>query len=165
MPSDLPTLQSKILDRTALVERFGRPRSGRLVFTNGCFDILHPGHVAYLDEARRLGDRLVLGVNTDDSVRRQGKGADRPLVTQDARLRVLAGLASIDALCLFDEDTPLELITALRPDVLVKGGDYTIDTIVGAPEVQADGGEVKVIPFLPGYSTTSLLERIRTAKG
>lgn len=165
MPSDLPTLESKLLDRAALVERFGRPRTGRLVFTNGCFDLLHPGHVTYLDQARRLGDLLVLGVNTDDSVRRQGKDDDRPLVTQEARLQVLAGLASVDALCLFDEDTPLELITALRPDVLVKGGDYTIDTIVGAPEVQADGGEVRVIPFLPGYSTTALLQRIRTTKG
>ena len=161
MPADLPRPESKILDLPGAVARFGRPREGRLVFTNGCFDLLHPGHVAYLDDARRLGDALIVGVNTDASVRRLGKGDDRPLVSQEARLRVLAGLGSVDGLVLFDEDTPLELITALRPDVLVKGGDYTIDRIVGAPEVQADGGEVKVIPFLPGYSTTALLERIR----
>ena len=160
---ELPPLGSKILDLETALGRFGRPRDHRLVFTNGCFDLLHPGHVAYLDEARRLGDALIVGVNTDASVRRQGKGEDRPLVAQEARLAVLAGLASVDALVLFDTDTPIDLITALRPDVLVKGGDYTIDRIVGAPEVQQDGGEVRVIPFLPGYSTTALLDRIRSA--
>ncbi len=156
-----PPPDSKILDLSEAVARFGRPREERLVFTNGCFDLLHPGHVAYLDAARRLGDALILGVNTDASVRRLGKGDDRPLVPEQARMRVLAGLASVDALVLFDEDTPLELIRQIRPDVLVKGGDYTVDRIVGAPEVQADGGEVHVIPFLPGYSTTTLVERIR----
>ena len=161
MSASLPTPASKILDRAAAVARFGRPRDGRLVFTNGCFDLLHPGHVAYLDEARRLGDALIVGVNTDASVRRLGKGDERPLVDQDARLRVLAGLASVDALVLFDEDTPLELIRSVRPDVLVKGGDYTPETIVGADDVRADGGEVHVIPFLPGYSTTALVDRIR----
>lgn len=137
----------------------GRPREARLVFTNGCFDLLHPGHVAYLEAARALGDRLVVGVNTDASVRRL-KGPSRPMVEEEARMRVLAGLASVDAVTLFDEDTPAELIAALRPDVLVKGGDYTPDRIVGRDQVEADGGEVKVIPFLPGYSTTALVRRI-----
>jgi rfaE bifunctional protein nucleotidyltransferase chain/domain len=150
----------KVLERSDLVARFGRPRPDRVVFTNGCFDLLHPGHVAYLDEARRLGDRLVIGVNTDASVRRL-KGATRPLVPQHDRALVLAGLASVDAVTLFDEDTPLELLCELLPDVLVKGGDYDLDGIVGRDVVEAAGGEVRVIPFLPGYSTTSLLERIR----
>lgn len=151
----------KVLDRDALVALHGRPREGRLVFTNGCFDLLHPGHVAYLDEARRLGDRLVVGVNTDASVRRL-KGEGRPLVPAAARAVVLAGLASVDAVTLFDEDTPAELVAALRPDVLVKGGDYAPADIAGRDAVLADGGEVRVIPFLAGYSTTTLLDRIRS---
>lgn len=151
---------TKVLSREALVERFGRPRDERVVFTNGCFDLLHPGHVAYLDEARRLGDRLVVGVNTDASVRRI-KGPARPLVPQDDRALVLAGLAAVDAVTLFDDDTPRELIAALLPDVLVKGGDYDLDAIAGRDVVEAAGGEVRVIAFRPGHSTTSLLERIR----
>ncbi len=138
----------------------GRPRAGRVVFTNGCFDLVHPGHVAYLEAARALGDVLVVGVNTDASVRRL-KGEGRPLVGEEDRARVLAGLAAVDAVTLFDEDTPAELIAALRPDVLVKGGDYTLDGIVGREVVEADGGTVRVIPFLPGYSTTALVDRIR----
>jgi rfaE bifunctional protein nucleotidyltransferase chain/domain len=151
---------SKILSREALVERFGRPRGETVVFTNGCFDLIHPGHVAYLEAARALGDRLVVGLNTDASVSRL-KGPDRPLVAQDARARVMAGLAAVDAVSFFDEDTPAELIAALRPDVLVKGGDYSLDAIVGRDTVEADGGEVRVIPFLPGYSTTDIVRRIR----
>ncbi len=139
----------------------GRPRDHRLVFTNGCFDLMHPGHVAYLDAARRLGDRLVVGVNTDASVQRL-KGPNRPLVAEGARAAVLAGLASVDAVVLFAEDTPAELIAALRPDVLVKGGDYEPAQIVGRDTVEADGGEVRVLPFLEGYSTTELVRRIRT---
>lgn len=152
--------RAKILDRPALLARHGRPRRGTLVFTNGCFDLLHPGHVAYLEAARALGDVLVVGVNTDASVARL-KGPERPLVPEGDRARVLAGLAAVSAVSLFDEDTPLALIEALRPDVLVKGGDYDLDTIVGRDEVEADGGEIRVIPFLPGYSTTDLLHRIR----
>ncbi|MEK9501298.1 D-glycero-beta-D-manno-heptose 1-phosphate adenylyltransferase [Gaopeijia maritima] len=150
---------AKVLTRDRLVAQLGRPREERLVFTNGCFDLIHPGHVAYLEAARALGDRLVVGVNTDASVRRL-KGPSRPMVDEEARLRVLAGLASVDAVTLFDEDTPAELIAALRPDVLVKGGDYTPERIVGRDLVVADGGEVAVIPFLPGYSTTALVRRI-----
>jgi D-beta-D-heptose 7-phosphate kinase/D-beta-D-heptose 1-phosphate adenosyltransferase len=159
--TDLVRPMDKVLDRATLVSVLGRPRSHRIVFTNGCFDLLHPGHVAYLDEARRLGDRLVVGVNTDASVRRL-KGPGRPLVAARDRALVLAGLAAVDVVTLFDEDTPLELIEALRPDVLVKGGDYGLDGIVGRESVEADGGEVRAIPFLPGYSTSGLLERIRS---
>jgi D-beta-D-heptose 7-phosphate kinase/D-beta-D-heptose 1-phosphate adenosyltransferase len=152
--------ERKILERTALLERYARPRSYRLVFTNGCFDLLHPGHVHYLDQARRLGDTLVVGVNTDASVRTL-KGESRPLVPERDRALVLAGLASVDVVTLFDEDTPRELIAALLPDVLVKGGDYSLDDIVGAQEVRAAGGQVLTIPFLPGYSTTDLIRRLK----
>ena len=155
-----PRPADKILSRDQLLARFGRPRSGRLVFTNGGFDLLHPGHVQYLDQARRLGDALVVGVNTDRSTRAL-KGPSRPLVPQDARAAVLAGLASIDAVVLFDEDTPRELIGALLPDVLVKGGDYALEGVVGREEVEGAGGVVRILPFLKGYSTTDLLARIR----
>lgn len=158
--TDVPRPETKILSRDRLVALHGRPREGTLVFTNGCFDLLHPGHVAYLDEARRMGDRLVVGVNTDASVQRL-KGPSRPLVPEADRVRVLAGLAAVDAVTLFGEDTPAELLAALRPDVLVKGGDYTPDRIVGREAVEADGGHVRVIPFLPGYSTSDLVRRIQ----
>jgi D-beta-D-heptose 7-phosphate kinase/D-beta-D-heptose 1-phosphate adenosyltransferase len=155
-----PSFTEKILTREELIGRFGRPRSGRLVFTNGCFDILHPGHVAYLHEARSLGDALVVGLNTDDSVRRL-KGPERPFNDQAARALVMAALASVDAVSLFGEDTPAELIEALVPDVLVKGGDYEPDTVVGASAVREAGGEVRILPFRHGYSTTALVDRIR----
>ena len=132
----------------------------RVVFTNGCFDLLHVGHVRYLQAARALGDFLVLGLNDDTSVRRLGKGSDRPLTPQDERAEILAALACVDLVVIFSQDTPLDLILALRPDVLVKGGDYTPETIVGRPEVLR-GGEVHVIPFVPGKSTSSLIARIR----
>lgn len=151
----------KVLSRDALLSRFGRPRSERLVFTNGCFDLLHPGHVTYLARARALGDALVIGVNTDASVRRLEKAADRPLVAQEARALVLAALESVDAVCLFDEDTPAALIEALLPDVLVKGGDYRPEQVVGREAVEGAGGRVEIIPFVEGYSTTALLRRIR----
>lgn len=151
----------KVLDRARLLERFGPPRAERLVFTNGCFDLLHRGHVAYLEEARRLGDALIVGVNTDASVRRLDKGTERPLVGESDRAWVLAALECVDAVTLFDEDTPLELITALLPDVLVKGGDYAPDQVVGRDVVEAAGGSLVLIPFVPGYSTTGLIRRIR----
>ena len=134
---------------------------GRLVFTNGVFDLLHPGHVELLEAARREGDALAVGVNSDASVRRLGKGADRPLTGQDARARVLAGLAAVDCVVLFDQDTPLELIQLLAPDVLVKGADYSREAIVGADWVEARGGQVVRIPIVPGFSTTTLVERLR----
>ena len=133
---------------------------GRLVFTNGVFDLLHPGHVDVLLGARRHGEALVVGVNSDASVRRL-KGPERPIRSAPERCYVLAALESVDAVVVFDEDTPRELITLLRPDVLVKGGDYTEATIVGASEVRERGGEVIVIPLTPGHSTTSTIERLR----
>ena len=151
----------KILTREELLRRHGRPRSHRLVFTNGCFELLHRGHVAYLDAARRLGDALVVGVNTDASVRRLSKEGSRPLVREEDRAYVLASLACVDGVTLFDEHTPLSLISALLPDVLVKGGDYAADDVVGRREVEAAGGRLELIPFVEGYSTTALVQRIR----
>jgi D-beta-D-heptose 7-phosphate kinase/D-beta-D-heptose 1-phosphate adenosyltransferase len=133
---------------------------GRLVFTNGVFDLLHPGHVDVLLGARRHGEALVVGVNSDESVRRL-KGPERPIRSAAERCYVLAALESVDAVVVFEQDTPRELITLLRPDVLVKGGDYTEATIVGADEVRERGGDVIVIPLTPGHSTTSTIERLR----
>jgi len=133
------------------------------VFTNGVFDVLHAGHVALLEAARAAGAALVVGVNADDSARRLGKGADRPLVSEGDRARVLAALACVDCVVLFAEDTPLELIRALRPDVLVKGADYARDQIVGAADVEGWGGRVVRVPLVPGKSTTDLVRRLRGA--
>ncbi len=155
-----PDPASKLLSRTELLERFGRPRATRVVFTNGVFDILHRGHVEYLLAARALGDVLVIGLNTDDSVRRL-KGPERPLNPQEDRAFVLASLACVDAVTLFDEDTPRLLIAALLPDVLVKGGDYRPEEVVGRTEVEAAGGRLVLIPFVEGHSTTGLVQRIR----
>lgn len=157
---EIPDPASKILSREELVARFGRPRSQRVVFTNGCFDILHRGHAEYLRAARSLGDVLVVGLNSDDSVRRL-KGPTRPVNLQDDRAYVLASLEAVDVVVVFTEDTPRELITALLPDVLVKGGDYRLEEIVGAQEVTAAGGEVVIAPLVPGRSTTSILQRGR----
>ena len=151
---------SRIHDRDEIVRRFGRPRSGTVVFTNGCFDILHRGHVEYLTRARALGDHLIVGINTDASVRRL-KGAGRPVVEQDDRAFVLAALACVDAVTLFDEDTPAALITALLPDVLVKGGDYSPDQVVGRDVVESHGGRLVLIPFVTGRSTTGILHRMQ----
>jgi rfaE bifunctional protein nucleotidyltransferase chain/domain len=133
-----------------------------LVFTNGCFDVLHRGHVTYLAQARALGAALIVGVNSDASVKRQGKGDDRPVNIEADRMAVLAALESVSLVVLFDEDTPLELILACKPDVLVKGGDWTPDKIVGAIEVQGWGGTVHSIPFIHQRSTTALLNKIRS---
>ncbi|MDQ6953067.1 MAG: D-glycero-beta-D-manno-heptose 1-phosphate adenylyltransferase [Mariprofundaceae bacterium] len=133
----------------------------RIVFTNGCFDLLHPGHITYLQDAKNLGDILILGLNDDASIQRL-KGAYRPINPLHDRAAMLAALRSVDAVVAFSEDTPLNLITALMPDVLVKGGDYTVDSIVGAKEVMQSGGEVQVISFLDGYSSTRLIQRIQT---
>jgi rfaE bifunctional protein nucleotidyltransferase chain/domain len=150
----------KIRSRAAAAA-WRRSVSGPVVFTNGVFDLLHPGHVELLESARAEGAALVVGVNSDTSVRRLGKGADRPLAPQEARARVLAGLAAVDCVVLFDEDTPQSLIEALAPDVLVKGADYARDAIVGADWVEARGGRVVRVPLVPGFSTTSLVERLR----
>ncbi len=138
-----------------------RMKGDRIVFTNGCFDILHRGHVEYLQEAASLGDRLVIGVNSDASVKRQGKGPERPLNDQDSRAKVLAALRLVDAVVIFDEDTPLALIEAIVPDVLVKGGDWSEDRIVGADVVRKNGGEVRSLKLVDGFSTTALVEKIR----
>ena len=133
-----------------------------LVFTNGCFDVLHRGHVTYLAQARALGASLVIGVNSDASVKRLGKGAGRPVNAQDDRMAVLAALESVSLVVKFDEDTPLNLIIACRPDVLVKGGDWKPGNIVGSKEVLGWGGKVHSIPFLHERSTTALLNKIRS---
>lgn len=152
-----------ILDRVSAVRmaHVWRLKSDRIVFTNGVFDILHRGHVDYLQAAAALGERLVVGLNSDASVRRLGKGPERPLNDQDSRAEVLAALRCVDAVVIFDEDTPLDLITALRPDMLAKGGDWAPERIVGADVVKATGGTVHSIPFVDGFSTTGLVEKIR----
>ena len=138
-----------------------RMKGDRIVLTNGCFDILRRGHVEYLQEAASLGDRLVIGVNSDASVKRQGKGPERPLNDQDSRAKVLAALRLVDAVVIFDGDTPLALIEAIVPDVLVKGGDWSEDRIVGADVVRKNGGEVRSLKLVDGFSTTALVEKIR----
>lgn len=147
-------------DALARIARLPRP----LVMTNGVFDLLHRGHVAYLEAARTLGASLVVAVNSDDSVRGLGKGDDRPFNTLDDRMAVLAGLASVDLVVPFDEDTPRDLIVAAMPDVLVKGGDYDAQTTAGAAEVIANGGRFAAIPFEHDRSTTSLVDRIRKGR-
>jgi len=132
-----------------------------VVFTNGVFDLLHSGHVDLLNTARGFGDALIVGVNSDASVRRLNKGPERPLRSEADRAYVLAAFEAVDAVVIFGEDTPLALVTALEPDVLVKGGDYREETIVGAKEVRARGGDVVVVPLLEGHSTTSIVDRIR----
>ena len=154
-------IQNKIFTRDGIVHQMKRWRllSKKIVFTNGCFDILHEGHLEVLSKAAEAGDILVVGANTDQSVVRL-KGPHRPVHTQEFRALMLASLTIVDAVVLFDEDTPLELIKAIQPDVLVKGGDYTATQIVGAKEVMDSGGEVKVVPLLQGYSTSSLIDQI-----
>jgi D-glycero-beta-D-manno-heptose 1-phosphate adenylyltransferase len=133
----------------------------KIIFTNGCFDIVHLGHIDYLEKARNLGDKLVLGLNTDASVKRL-KGESRPVVNEYARSRMMSAFEFVDCVVLFDEPTPLELIEMIKPDILVKGDDYSIETIVGADFVIAKGGEVKTIALVKGYSTTSLIEKIKS---
>lgn len=149
-------------NKIVTVESFnsGYDRSRKLVFTNGCFDILHRGHIEYLYQARNLGDALIVGVNTDNSVKRL-KGEMRPINGEYDRMMLLASLYFVDYVVLFDEDTPLQLIKSVRPDILVKGGDYTRDTIVGADFVESTGGEVVVISFVDGYSTTKVINKMR----
>jgi rfaE bifunctional protein nucleotidyltransferase chain/domain len=150
---------SKVLSLPDAVS-WRRSVSGKVVFTNGVFDLLHPGHIDVLLGARRAGDALVVGLNSDDSVRRL-KGPERPVRGEAERAYVLAALAMVDAVVIFGEDTPFETIIAVRPDVLVKGGDYTESTVVGAREVRAWGGSVAIIPLTPGQSTTSIIKRLR----
>ena len=150
----------KVRDRIAAAA-WRRSVTGAVVFTNGVFDLLHPGHVALLEAARREGAALVVGVNSDASARRLGKGRERPVASEEARARVLAGLAAVDCVVLFGEDTPLALIQALQPDVLAKGADYPRESIVGADWVEARGGRIVRVPLLADYSTSALVERLR----
>lgn len=154
--------ESKILTREQAIQQADQWRAAgqQIVFTNGCFDIVHLGHIDYLEKARNLGQRLMLGLNTDESVSCI-KGPLRPVVNEYARARLMAALEFVDAVTLFGEPTPLELIEAIRPDILVKGDDYTVATIVGAEFVLNRGGRVETISLVPGYSTTKLIERIK----
>ena len=153
----------KIVDLQALLDaRCKMKQAGkRLVFTNGCFDLLHAGHVRYLSEARALGDALVVALNSDRSVRAL-KGEGRPILNEQERLEVIAALEAVDYVIGFDEETPRELIAALLPDVLVKGGDWPLDQIVGRDEVEAAGGKVLSLPYVEGSSTTEIIERIKS---
>ena len=149
---DLPQMQSQV---TAW-QREGK----KVVFTNGVFDLLHIGHITYLAKASELGDKLIIGLNADSSVRRI-KGEDRPVNDQNSRAALLAALFFVDGIVVFEENTPLKLISTLLPDILVKGADYAIENIVGGKEVIANGGEVKTIDFVEGYSSTSIIQKIR----
>lgn len=158
---------TKVVSREHLLSKLAEKRAQgkRIVFTNGCFDLMHIGHTRYLQAARALGDILVVGVNSDASVRTLDKASDRPIVPEAQRAEMLAALGCVDFVIMFDESDPLQLITDVQPDILVKGGDWAIDRIVGREIVEARGGVVKTIPLVPGLSTTGLLQRIRsTAK-
>lgn len=165
-PRNCPT-ETKIIHSEAALQAVlarWRFRSQQIVFTNGCFDLLHLGHTDYLEKARALGHRLVVGINSDDSVRRL-KGPERPLQPLEARARVLAALQFVDLVVSFAEDDPLQLILAVQPDILVKGDDYTLEQIIGAKEVRAAGGRVQTLPLVEGYSTTQLLARLQKGAG
>ncbi|MBS7808653.1 D-glycero-beta-D-manno-heptose 1-phosphate adenylyltransferase [Variovorax sp. PCZ-1] len=159
------SIASKIIapraDSAPAIEGFGLKKP--VVFTNGVFDVLHRGHVSYLEAARALGGSLIVGLNTDASAKRLGKGPDRPLNKQDDRAHVIAALASVDAVVFFDEDTPYELIEAIRPDIIVKGGDYDMSQLPEAQLVQSWGGQAMALQFVDGYSTTALVKKIRAS--
>jgi D-beta-D-heptose 7-phosphate kinase/D-beta-D-heptose 1-phosphate adenosyltransferase len=154
--------RNKIMDRIQLSNFISGKKqiNETIVFTNGCFDLLHLGHITYLEEARTYGDRLIVGLNSDASVRRL-KGDLRPILPEQERARMLAAFQFVDAVCIFEEDTPLNLIQTILPHVLIKGGDYMPDTVVGSEIVQQNGGKTMIIPFLEGYSTTRLIEKIK----
>ena len=156
------TLLNKIYDLQSLKTKLAdwKSEGKKVVFTNGVFDLLHIGHITYLAKAAELGDKLIIGLNSDSSVKRI-KGEGRPVNDQNSRAILLAALFFVDAIVVFEEDTPQQLITTLLPDVLVKGADYAIENIVGGKEVLANGGEVKTIDFVSGYSSTSIIQKIR----
>lgn len=154
-------IEQKIVSRDFFVENAVKLHRQKIVFTNGCFDVLHFGHVHYLLQAKALGDILVVGLNSDDSVRRL-KGPSRPINGEKERAFVLAALSCIDYVIVFEEDTPKELIETVRPDVLVKGGDYALDQIVGADFVTRNGGTVTTLPFVEGFSSTRIIEQLKT---
>ncbi len=157
-------MPTKILTKEQLVPLLqqARAQKRRIVFTNGCFDLMHVGHTRYLQAAKDLGDLLVVGVNGDESVRSLNKAPDRPIVSESQRAEVVAALGSVDYVILFDEPDPRSLIASLQPDVLVKGGDWAVEQIIGRDIVEARGGVVRTIPLVPGVSTTSIIQRIRS---
>ncbi len=161
----MSAMRPKIVTKEQLVEQLRPLRAGgsRIVFTNGCFDLMHVGHTRYLQAAKALGDLLVVGVNTDESVRSLEKAPDRPIVQEAQRAEVVAALGCVDFVVLFSEPDPKTLITAVQPDILVKGGDWALDRIIGRDVVEARGGRVQTIPLVPGFSTTALIHRIRSA--
>lgn len=161
MTKETLNIEEKVVPRDFFSRNALKLHDRKIVFTNGCFDVLHYGHVRYLLEARKLGDLLVVGLNNDDSVRRL-KGSTRPVNGENERAFVLAALSCVDYVSLFEEDTPEELIKIVRPDLLVKGGDYTIDNIVGADFVQRNGGVVTTIPFVEGFSSTRIIEQLKS---
>lgn len=154
------SIRSKIVTLLELMQKLQHREGETIVFTNGCFDIIHRGHVDYLSRARDLGTKLVLGLNSDASVRRL-KGESRPIVDQQSRAFVLAGFQFIDYVVIFEEDTPFNLISTIQPDILVKGGDYKIENIVGHDVVEAHGGKVMTIPFVEGFSTTNIVNKMQ----
>lgn len=157
-----PNFEKKIILPHEIENKLTQLTSNKpLVFTNGCFDILHRGHVTYLAQARALGASMIVALNSDSSVKRQGKGDDRPINSQENRMAVIASLESVDFVTYFDEDTPLNLILQIMPDILVKGGDWSVDKIVGSSEIIANGGTIHSIPFLFATSTTKLVKQIR----
>ncbi|MFN3315479.1 MAG: D-glycero-beta-D-manno-heptose 1-phosphate adenylyltransferase [Raineya sp.] len=158
----LPTAQ-KIFSQEALAKQVKQwqEQGEKIVFTNGCFDIVHLGHIDYLEKARALGDKLVVGINTDASVKRL-KGEKRPIINEYARCRMIAAMAFVDAVCLFEEDTPKCLIEKISPDILTKGSDYTLQNIIGADFVIAKGGEVKTIDLVEGFSTSKIIDKIKS---
>lgn len=164
--AQLRQIQAKIMRADALEKQVATWHAAgeKVVFTNGVFDLLHQGHIHYLAEAADLGQRLIIGLNADASVRTLGKGPSRPIKDQDTRALILASLQFVDAVCLFETSTPYDLIAQLKPDVLVKGGDYKVEEIAGHDVVQARGGEVIILQFLPGHSTTALEAKIRAEK-
>lgn len=160
MIPNILNIEGKIVPRDFFGRNDFKRHGQKIVFTNGCFDVLHFGHVHYLLQAKKLGDILVIGLNSDDSVRRL-KGPTRPINGENERALVLAALVCVDYVTLFEEDTPEELIKVVRPDVLVKGGDYTLDNIVGAEFVTQNGGIVTTIPFVEGFSSTRIIEKLK----
>ena len=162
--SHLKTLSSKIYNLDTLTSQVEQWKMAgkKVVFTNGCFDIIHRGHIEVLARTADLGDKLIIGLNSDQSIQKL-KGKDRPIIDEQSRAFLLAALSFVDAIVLFSKDTPLKLISTLLPDVLAKGGDYEIETIVGHEIVQKNGGKVKLVPFLDGFSSTTIIDKIKNS--
>ncbi len=163
--TNLEIIKKKVFKRDDLSRQLNiwRMQSKKIVFTNGCFDLLHHGHIDYLSKAADMGEILVIGLNSDSSVKKLNKGSNRPIQNENDRALILSSIQFIEAIILFEEDTPLELIKMVRPDVLVKGGDWKESEIVGADVVKANGGTVTTIPFVEGYSTTSIEKKIKSS--